>query len=58
MSHGSVHGSMHMYEDVCVLCAVKFEDKASRINVRERTSFSIESELKNLPINVISKKKV
>ena len=39
-SHGSVHGSMHMYEDVCVLCAVKLEDKASRINVRDRTSFS------------------
>ena len=42
-SHGSVHGSMHMYEDVCVLCAVKPEDKASRINVRDRTSFSIET---------------
>ena len=42
-SHGSVHGSMHMYEDVCVLCAVKIEDKASRINVRYRTSFSIET---------------
>ena len=25
-SHGSVHGSMHMYEDVCVLCAVKPEE--------------------------------
>ena len=42
-SHGSVHGSMHMYEDMCVLCAVKPEDKASRINVRDRTSFSIET---------------
>ena len=42
-SHGSVHGSMHMYEDVCVLCAVKPEDKLSRINVRDRTSFSIET---------------
>ena len=27
MSHGSVHGSMDMYEDVCVLCAVKPESK-------------------------------
>ena len=43
MSHGSVHGSMHMYEDVCVLCAIKPEDKASRINVRDCTSFSIET---------------
>ena len=42
-SHGSVHGSMHMYEDVCVLCAIKPEDKASRINVHDRTSFSIET---------------
>ena len=39
-SHGSVHGSMHMYEDVCVLCR---KTKASRINVRDRTSFSIET---------------
>ena len=43
-SHGSVHGSMDMYEDVCVLCAVKPEEKASsRKNVRDRTSFSIET---------------
>ena len=42
-SHGSVHGSKHMYEDVCVLCAVKLEDKASRINVCDCTSFSIET---------------
>ena len=28
---------------MCVLCAVKPEDKASRINVRDRTSFSIET---------------
>ena len=42
-SHGSVHGSMHMYEDVWVLCAVKPEDKASGINVLDRTSFSIET---------------
>ena len=32
-SHGSVR----------VLCAVKLEDKASRINVRDRTSSSIET---------------
>ena len=42
-SQRSVHGSMHMYEDLCVLCAVKLEDKASRINLRDRTSFSIET---------------
>ena len=42
-SHGSVHGSMHMYEDVCVLCAIQIKDKVSRINVRDRTSFSIET---------------
>ena len=41
-SHGSMHASMHIYEDVCV----KLEDKVSRINVRDRTSFSIEDELK------------
>ena len=51
-SHESVHGSMHMYEDVCVLCAVKLEDKASRINIRDRTSDGFQ----NLPINVISVK--
>ena len=46
------------WQHLCVLCAVKLEDKVSRINVRDRNSFSIEDELKNLPINVISKKKV
>ena len=35
-SHGSVHGSMHIYE-VYVLCAVKLEDKAPRIIVRDYT---------------------
>ena len=48
-SHGSVHGSMHMYEGVCVLCAVKPEDEASRINV---SHFIFH---RNLPINVMSK---
>ena len=52
-SHESAHGNMHMYEDVCVLCAVKLEDKASRINIRYRTS----DRFQNLPINVISKLK-
>ena len=42
-SHGSMHGSMYMYEDAHVLCAVKLEDKAPRINVRDRTSFSIKT---------------
>ena len=43
MSHGSMHGSVHMCEDVCVLCAVKVEDKASRKNVPDHTSFSIKT---------------
>ena len=41
-----------MYEVVCVLCAVKLEDKASRMYVRDHTSFSTEDELKNVPINL------
>ena len=44
-----------MCEVVCVLCAVKLEDKASRMYVRDHTSFSTEDELKNVPINVIGK---
>ena len=28
---------------MCVLCAIKLEDKASRINVGDRTSFSIKA---------------
>ena len=51
-SHGSVHGGMHIHEVVCVLCAVKLEDKGSRVNVRGRTSFPIENELRKLPMNV------
>ena len=52
-SNGRVHGSMHMYEVVCVLCTEKLEDKASRINVQGYNSFPIEDELKTFPINVI-----
>jgi len=48
-SHGVVAGMMHMYEVSCVLCAVKLDDKASRINVRGRSSFPVESELRKLP---------
>ena len=51
-SHGSVHGGMHIHEVVCVLCAVNLEDKGSRVNVRGRTSFPIENELRKLPMNV------
>ena len=40
---------------MCVSQAVKFEDEASRMYERDRTSFSTEDELKNVPINVISK---
>lgn len=47
-SHGNVTGQMHMYEVFCVLCAVKLDDKASRINVRGRSSFTIETELKKV----------
>ena len=35
---------------------IKLEDKASRIYVRDRTSFSTKDELRNVPINVISNK--
>ena len=35
---------------------IKLEDKASRIYVRDRTSFSTKDELKNVAINVISNK--
>ena len=56
-SHGSVHtcSNKHMHEVMCVLCPIKLEDKALRINVRGRTSFPVEDELKKLPIIVISK---
>ena len=40
---------------MCVLLAVKFEDKASTMYARDRTSFSTEDESKNVPINAISK---
>lgn len=33
-----------------VLCALKLDDKASRINVRGRSSFPIETELRKLPL--------
>ena len=51
-SHGLVAEKMHMYEVFCVLCAVKLDDKASRINVRGRSSFPIEVELRKLPIEL------
>ena len=51
-SHGLVAGKMHMYEVFCVLCAVKLDDKASRINVRGRSSFPIEVELRKLPLKL------
>ena len=38
MEMRGMHCSIHNV--VCVLCAVKLEDKASRIYVRDRTSFS------------------
>ena len=51
-SHGIVVEKMHMYEVFCVLCAVKLDDKASRINVRGRSSFPIETELRKLPLKL------
>ena len=51
-SHGTVNSSMHMYEVLCVLCAVKLKDKASRINVRGHSTFPIEAELRKLQLNV------
>lgn len=51
-SLGVVAGMMHMYEVSCVLCAVKLDDKASRINVRGRSYFPIESELRKLPVKL------
>ena len=51
-SHGIAVGKMHMYEVFCVLCAVKLDDKASRINVRGRSSFPIETELRKLPLKL------
>ena len=51
-SHGVVAGMMHMYEVSCLLCAVKLDDKASRINVRGRSSFPIETELRKLPLKL------
>ena len=44
---------MHMHEVVCVLCAVNLDDKASRVNVRGRTSFPIEVELRKLPLKLV-----
>ena len=38
---------------LCAFCVpLKLEDKASRMYVRDRTSFSTKDELKNVPINV------
>ena len=51
-SHGIVVGKMHMYEVVCVLSTVKLEDKASRINVRDRSPFPVETELRKLPLKL------
>ena len=51
-SHENVVGKMHMYEVFCVLCAAKLDVKASRINVRGRSSFPIETELRKLPLKL------
>ena len=52
-SHGSVHGSMHMFEVVCFVCRkpVKLEEKTSRINGHDCSSFVIEDELKKVSDN-------
>lgn len=41
-SHGLIVDSMHMSEVVCVLCAVKVNDKASTVDLRGQTSFPVE----------------
>lgn len=42
MSHGTVNSSMHMCEVLdCVLCAVKLDRKASRISVRDHSTFQV-----------------
>ena len=43
---------MCIYEGVCVLCAVKLDDKASAVNLRGRPSFPIELELTKLPFKL------
>ena len=48
-SYGLVVNVMHMHEVVCVLCAVKLDDKASRVNV----NFPIEVELRKLPLKLV-----
>ena len=57
-SHGVVAGMMHMYEVSCCLCAVKLDDKASRINVRGRSSCPIETELTKLPLKLKGKRRL
>jgi len=51
-SHENVVRKMHMYKVFCVLCAAKLDNKASRINVRGRSSFPIETELRKLPLKL------
>lgn len=41
-SHGLIVDSIHMSEVVCVLCAVKVNDKASTVDLRGQTSFPVE----------------
>ena len=43
---------LNMYEVCCVLCAAKLKESTSRINVRGRSEFPIEEELRKLPIAV------
>ena len=57
-SHGVVAGMMHMYEVSCCLCAVKLDDKASRINVRGGSSCLIETELTKLPLKLKGKRRL
>ena len=44
---------LNMYEVCCVLCAAKLKESTSRINVRGRSEFPIEEELRKLPIAVL-----
>jgi len=51
-SHENMVGKMYMYEVFSVLCATKLDNKASRINVRDHSSFPIETELRKLPLQL------
>lgn len=52
MSQGS-ELPVHVYEVFCLLCFAKLDSAQSRINVRGRSSFPVEAEIRKLPLNII-----